>query len=119
MSIKRVEEVMDLDESISDGEGAQDVPVPPAIHIDHVTYAYPDAKHDAVSDLSLTVEEGKVTGIIGPTGSGKTTLLKLITRQMDPSRGSVRIGGTDLRTFRREQIYTLVSYCPQRPYLFN
>ncbi len=51
---------------------------------------------DAVSDLSLTVDEGTVLGVIGPNGAGKSTLINLITGHVKPTRGRVMIDGQDV-----------------------
>jgi ATP-binding cassette subfamily B protein len=67
--------------------------------------------------VSLTVPEGSMTALVGASGSGKTTVTKLVARFWDPSEGSVRIGGTDLRDLRDEQVAALVAPVFQNSYL--
>jgi phospholipid/cholesterol/gamma-HCH transport system ATP-binding protein len=58
-------------------------------------------------NLSLTIQRGKVTAIMGPSGTGKTTLLQLITRQLDPDAGSVIVDGTDIAPLNQSELYKL------------
>src|SRR5205085_6423654 len=67
------------------------------IRFDHVSFAYPDAKENALTDLSFTVSPGETIAIVGRNGAGKTTLFKLICRLYDPIYGRILIDGFDLR----------------------
>ena len=58
-------------------------------------------------DLSLNIERGKITAIMGPSGTGKTTLLKLIGGQLTPERGHIRVDGLDVHKLRRRELYNL------------
>jgi phospholipid/cholesterol/gamma-HCH transport system ATP-binding protein len=58
-------------------------------------------------DLNLTIREGDVTAIMGPSGTGKTTLLQLITRQLNPDRGQVLVAGNDIADYNRQQLYAM------------
>ena len=55
--------------------------------------------------LNLNIERGKVAAIMGPSGTGKTTLLRLITRQIRPERGTVRVDGVDIGTLSHKELY--------------
>jgi phospholipid/cholesterol/gamma-HCH transport system ATP-binding protein len=59
------------------------------------------------SDLDIRVRRGRITAIMGPSGTGKTTLLKLITAQVPPARGELRVFGQDLATLGRREVYAL------------
>jgi ATP-binding cassette subfamily B protein len=72
-------------------------PVRGEIRFDHVTFAYPGAAGNALTDLSFTVEAGETIAIVGRNGAGKTTLFKLICRLYDPSDGRILIDGIDIR----------------------
>ena len=82
-----------------------DHPVPVAIPLrgelrfEHVTFAYPGAKENALTDLSFTVDPGETIAIVGRNGAGKTTLFKLICRLYDPVEGRILIDGVDIRDY--------------------
>src|SRR2546422_5424303 len=82
---------------------AQPVPVDGAlrgeIRVEQVSFAYPDAKENALTDLSFAVSPGETIAIVGRNGAGKTTLFKLICRLYDPLEGQILIDGVDLRDY--------------------
>jgi phospholipid/cholesterol/gamma-HCH transport system ATP-binding protein len=63
--------------------------------------------HPIFSGVDLTVRRGRITAIMGPSGTGKTTLLRLITAQVQPSRGRVLVFGQDVSTLRGREVYAL------------
>src|SRR5882762_5621391 len=67
------------------------------IRFDHVSFAYPGAEANALTDLSFTVKAGETLAIVGRNGAGKTTLFKLICRLYDPNEGRILIDGIDIR----------------------
>lgn len=69
--------------------------------VDHVTFRYESADHEALRDVSLRVSPGEVIGIVGPTGGGKTTLVDLMTGLLVPTKGRVTVDGRDLREHAR------------------
>jgi ATP-binding cassette subfamily B protein len=71
-----------------------------------------------LSGISLTVEPGKVLGIVGPPGSGKTTLLSLIPRLYDVSQGGIFIDGNDIRSLKIDNLRSHIAFMPQEPFLF-
>jgi ATP-binding cassette subfamily B protein len=74
------------------------------IRFEHVTFAYPDAKENALSDLSFTVAPGETVAIVGRNGAGKTTLFKLICRLYDPADGRILVDGVDIRDYDPAQL---------------
>jgi ATP-binding cassette subfamily B protein len=74
------------------------------IRFDHVSFAYPEAKENALSDLSFTVSPGETLAIVGRNGAGKTTLFKLICRLYDPIEGRILIDGLDIRDYDPEAL---------------
>lgn len=58
-------------------------------------------------DLDLTITQGQVTAIMGPSGTGKTTLLQLITRQLNPDKGQVIVAGDDIATYGKTDLYSM------------
>src|SRR5437016_7763018 len=87
---------------------AKPVPVDGAlrgeIRFDHVSFAYPDAKDNALTDLSFTVTPGETIAIVGRNGAGKTTLFKLICRLYDPTEGRILIDRIDIRDFEPDEL---------------
>ena len=89
------------------------------IEYDHVTFQYPGAKRPAVENVSLTISPGEIVALVGPNGAGKTTLLKLLTRLYDPTRGVIRVAGTDLQEWDLEAFYRQVTMVTQTPIHFE
>jgi len=80
------------------------LPMKGEIVFDGVTFAYPGAEHDALTDLSFTVKPGETLAIVGRNGAGKTTLFKLICRLYDPTGGRILIDGVDIRDYAPEEL---------------
>ncbi len=74
------------------------------IRFENVTFAYPGAEANALTDLSFTVKPGETLAIVGRNGAGKTTLFKLICRLYDPSAGRILIDGIDIREFDPKEL---------------
>ncbi len=73
----------------------------------------------ALNDINLQIRAGETIAIVGHTGSGKTTLVNLIPRLMDPTSGSVEIGGIDLRKYDPEALRRGIGFVPQETFLFS
>ena len=93
------------------------VPEGADINIDGVSFSYGATL--ALDDVSLTIPEGSVTALVGSSGSGKSTLATLVARFADPDRGSVRIGGIDVRDIDPVLLYRHVSFVLQDPQLLD
>jgi len=87
------------------------------IEFDGVTFGY--GEKTAVSDVALTVKAGQLVALVGASGSGKTTLTNLLLRFYDPQRGSVRIGGLDLREIATDDLRAQIAVVTQETILFN
>ncbi|MFO0601039.1 MAG: ABC transporter ATP-binding protein [Myxococcaceae bacterium] len=74
-------------------------PGPHRLEFDHVSFRYPGKKDWALRDFTLTLEAGEKLALVGENGAGKSTLIKLLLRLYDPTEGSIRYGGVDLRDF--------------------
>jgi ATP-binding cassette subfamily B protein IrtB len=88
-----------------------------SIELDDVSFSYNDSP--VLTNLTLSVPAGQTTALVGPSGAGKTTVTKLIARFFDVDKGSIRIGGVDVRDTPSEQLESLVSVVFQDVYLFD
>jgi ABC-type multidrug transport system fused ATPase/permease subunit len=88
-----------LDAAIPEPEGGAEAGPDPGdgIRFESVSFRYPGADGNALSDITLHVRPGERLGLVGENGSGKTTLIKLLTRLYEPSSGRVLVDGLDLR----------------------
>ena len=89
------------------------------ITFENVGFAYPKAKEEALSDISLSIKKGETVGIIGGTGSGKSSLINLIPRFYDISRGSIKLAGKDIKDYSLESIRKNVALVEQKSRLFR
>lgn len=88
------------------------------MEIDQVCFSYrPGAL--VLYEVSLRLEPGTVTALVGPSGSGKSTLAALLGRFHDVTSGSIRIGGVDLKDLTADQLYSQIGFCFQQTQLVN
>jgi ATP-binding cassette subfamily B protein len=118
----RIFEYLDLPVEVDDP--VHPVEIDPAqvtghVRFSGVSFAYPGADRPAVSGVDLDVPAGRTLALVGETGSGKTTLASLIARLYDPSSGSVRIDGIDIREIRLADLAKIVGVVSQETYLLH
>jgi ATP-binding cassette subfamily B protein len=89
------------------------------VRFDNVSFTYPGADRPALAGIELDVPAGSTLALVGETGSGKTTLGSLVARLYDPSRGTVRIDGTDVRDLRLADLAAIVGVVSQETYLLH
>ncbi len=121
VSRRRIESVLEIDPEIASPDAPQKLAVPTAGRIDvrDLTYTYPGAEQPSLSGISLTIEPGRVLGIVGEVGSGKSTLLSLIPRLYDPPAGTIFIDGTDVRQVDLSELRGSIAAVPQETFLFS
>ncbi|MDR6865166.1 ABC transporter ATP-binding protein [Phycicoccus sp. 3266] len=117
---RRVIGVVDTPADVADpGDDGVVLPRGPiSVDFDHVSFAYPGGE-TVLHDVELTIAPRSRVAIVGETGSGKSTLAKLLTRLMDPTEGTVRIDGADLREVRFSSLRDRVVLVPQEGFLFD
>src|SRR5262245_45500692 len=113
----RIFEYLDQPVDIDEKEEALESAEPGDVDFDHVWFRYGDEW--TLQDVSFTVPEGTTTALVGETGSGKTTLGYLAARLYDVTRGSVSIGGVDIRDLSFKTLSDLVGVVSQETYLFH
>jgi ATP-binding cassette subfamily B protein len=84
-----------------------------------VGFTYPGRSVAALTDMSFEVEAGTTVALVGPSGAGKTTVANLLLRFWDPSRGSIRLDGIDLRDLTLDGLRGCIALVAQDTYLFN
>jgi ATP-binding cassette subfamily B protein len=120
VSSGRIQEVLRTHPAIADPD-APVAPPPPTgrLELQDVEFRYPGAQDAVLHHISLVVEPGRTTAIVGSTGSGKTTLINLIPRFYDVTGGSLTIDGADVRTLRQDDVWARIGLVPQKAFLFT
>lgn len=81
-----------------------------SVELDDVSFRYKDADRDALDHISLKIRPGEHIAFVGPSGGGKTTLAGIVARFWDVNRGSVKIGGADVKDISKEELMNTVSF---------
>ena len=117
----RINDVLKTKVSVTDPEN----PVLPAedvkgiVEFDHVSFAYPEAGENVLTDISFKAEKGETIAVIGSTGSGKSTLVNLIPRFYDVTKGRILVDGVDVRDMTQKHVRSRLGYVPQKGILFS
>lgn len=118
---ERINEIWEVEPSIGWKEDAVKLPEigNASIEVSHVSYRFPGASQNVLTDISFSAKAGETVAIIGGTGSGKSTLLNILCRNMDVVEGSVKIDGVDVRDTDPEDLRSHISLVPQKSFLFS
>jgi ATP-binding cassette subfamily B protein len=118
-ALDKIMEVMETEPTILDGEGARCLlGVRGRVEFDGVTFRYDEDGPDVLRAVDVAVDEGETIALVGHTGAGKSTFVKLLTRFYDPSVGSVRLDGVDLRDLDQQWLRRSMGIVPQEGFLF-
>ena len=120
-SWERIQELMDEKIEISDDDRTVEgmKKLKGEIIFDKVSFNYPGSGEYALKDISLKIRPGETAAIVGRTGAGKSTLVQLIPRLFDPTSGSIRIDGVDIRNWPIRRLRREIGYVPQDTFLFS
>jgi ATP-binding cassette subfamily B protein len=117
---QRIFEYLDLPVEIKDKPGATELKeVEGAVEFDDVTFAYGTRGRAALRDVSFEIAPGQLTALVGPTGAGKTTITSMLPRFYDPTHGTVRIDGHDIRDVTLESLGRQMGLVFQDTFLFH
>ena len=121
VAAKRINEVLETEVSIHDPKDAKkaDTRMTGRVEFDHVSFGYPGAEENVLSDITFTAEKGQTVAFIGSTGSGKSTLVNLIPRFFDVTEGQIRVDGVDVRDMTLKDLRDKLGYVPQKGVLFS
>lgn len=117
VSAERINEVLERDVNIKEGsvsEGNEQG----TVEFKNVSFRYPHASEDELSNISFKIEKGQTLAIIGATGSGKTTLISLIPRFYDATEGEVLVDGVNVKNYKFDTLYDKLGYVTQKAVLF-
>ena len=117
VSAERINEVLDRKASIREGRVSESAERG-TVEFKNVSFRYPHASEDELSNISFRVEKGETLAIIGATGSGKTTLVSLIPRFYDATEGEVLVDGVNVKDYTFGALYDRLGYVTQKAVLF-
>ena len=117
----RIDEILKTEVSIKDPENPEHPKKEAAgtVEFNHVSFAYPEAGENVLTDIHFKAKKGETVAIIGSTGSGKSTLVNLIPRFYDVTEGSVSVDGVDVRDMSQKELRDCIGYVPQKGVLFS
>lgn len=121
---QRIFEILDTKPTILDPEKPVGLGLGKTIELRGVSFEYPSVSTgersvSALKDVSLVIPEGKTVALVGFSGSGKSTLVDLLPRFIDPTGGSVTIGGVNLKDLRLSELRSAIAMVGQHTFLFN
>ena len=117
-SAARINEVFEVKTSMQEGAGATADLNSPAAEFENVSFSYAGNASHSLENINVKVLPGQSVGILGGTGSGKTTLVSLLTRLYDPTEGTVKIFGNDVKDYTNAEISDIFGVVPQKAVLF-
>lgn len=121
VSAKRITEVLETKDTIKNSKTLEKFPENSkgVVEFKNVSFRYPDADYDVITDVNLVAEPGKTTAFIGSTGSGKSTLINLIPRFYDVTSGELLIDGVNIKNVDLKELRNRIGFVPQKGVLFT
>lgn len=119
VSLKRIDEVIETEPDLKFNQEESNVDLKGSVEFDDVSFKYPGSSKETLSHVSFKVAPGETVGIVGRTGSGKSTLVSLLVRLYDPTSGTIRLGGCDLRDVNERKLRKMAALVQQKALLFS
>ncbi len=121
VSAKRINEILETEPSIKDKEDIKkfDKTKKGLVEFKNVSFKYPDADTEILSDINFTANPGETTAIIGSTGSGKSTVVNLIPRFYDTTGGELLVDGVNVKDVSQKDLREIIGFVPQKGLLFS
>jgi len=86
---------------------------------ENVQFTFPELDHNIIENVSFSIEPGKTVAVVGKVGSGKSWLVNMIPRLIDPTGGTIKLDGRDIKQFKLADLRRNIGYVPQEPVLFS
>ena len=119
VAAERINAVLDTEPVIVDGSEEEGTGEKGTVSFQNVSFTYPGAATEALSNVSFTAEKGQTIAFIGATGSGKSTLVNLLMRFFDAGKGQITVDGRNIREYRQKQLREKMGYASQQAVLFT
>lgn len=119
VSAKRINEVLDTELSIKDGNKDSKTKLKGVVEFKNVSFKYPDAEEYLLLDISFKANKGETVAFIGSTGSGKSTLINLIPRFYDVTLGEVLVDGVNVKDYKKNELRNKIGYVSQKAIMFD
>lgn len=121
VSTNRINEVLNTKNTITDPDKPKQFNKAKKgiVEFKNVSFRYPDASYDVITDISFTAKKGETTALIGSTGSGKSTLVNLIPRFFDVTDGAIYIDGVNIKDLKIHDLREKIGFVPQKGVLFT
>lgn len=121
VSANRINEILEKEPRIKDKENTKkfDNNKKGLVEFKNVSFRYPDADAEILTDINFTAEPGKTTAIIGSTGNGKSTIVNLIPRFYDVTGGELLIDGVNIKDVPQHELRKRIGFVPQKGLLFS
>ncbi len=121
ISARRINEILDKELAITDKDKTKklDKSKKGLVEFKNVSFRYPDADTEILTDINFTAKPGETTAIIGSTGSGKSTVVNLIPRFYDVTGGELCVDGVNIKDLSQSDLRNVIGFVPQKGVLFS
>lgn len=121
VSAKRITDVLETDPLIKDAEKLKEFNPSKKglVEFKNVSFRYPDADTEVLTDINFTAKPGEVTALIGSTGSGKSTVVNLLPRFYDVTGGEILVDGVNIKEVSQKSLRDIIGFVPQKGVLFS
>lgn len=118
VSAGKIFEILEEPVDLSESENAVECDLKGDITFENVSFGY-TAYNPVLKNVSFNIKQGEMIGLVGHSGVGKSTLINLLMRLYDPTGGSIKIDGVDLRDMKEESLHGKLGVVLQETFLFN